>query len=167
MHGSIEVYWFINEGLESCREEILRNLLFFFPISACEAASSSPGTSSICSSLGTMTSSCSWSKAPVPDHSTPPHLAVTHDTWLFGTCLNWNNMVHLARVVSWGAYWSHTVSHTMDIVPSAVREHWLPATISGCYCALSVMVMKATLPQRMQQCLDDNFSVVVVNVLIL
>lgn len=78
MHGSIEVYWFINEGLESCREEILRNL-FFFPISACEAAPSSLGTNSICSSLGTMTSSCSWSKAPVPDHSTPPTL-LSHTT---------------------------------------------------------------------------------------
>lgn len=71
MHGSIEVYWFINEGLESCREEILRNFFFFFPISACEAASSSPGTNSICSSLGTITTLCSWSKAPVPDDFTP------------------------------------------------------------------------------------------------
>lgn len=151
MHGSIEVYWFINEGLESCREEILRNFFFFFfPISACEAASSSPGTNSICSSLGTITTLCSWSKAPVPDDFTPPPFAVTHSTWLFGTCLHWNNTVHLARVLSWGANQGHAVLHTVDIVPSAIQEHWLPAAISRCYCALSMMVMKATLPQRMQ-----------------
>ena len=30
-----------------------------------------------------------------------PHLAVTHNTWLFGTCLHWNDTVHLACVLSW------------------------------------------------------------------
>ena len=149
MHGSIEVYWFINEGLESCREEILRNF-FFFP------------------------NQCTWSCFLLSRHQLylfksrdhnyivfmvqgtsswcfhTPRLAVTHSTWLFGTCLHWNNTVHLARVLSWGTNQGHAVLHTVDIVPSAIQEHWLPAAISRCYCALSMMVMKATLPQRMQ-----------------
>lgn len=46
------------------------NLLTYSPTSACEGASSSSGTLSSCSSLGTISSLCLWPKASVPDYST-------------------------------------------------------------------------------------------------
>ena len=100
MHGSIEVYWFINEGLESCREEILRNFFFFpnqctwscFLLSRYQLYLFKSRDHDFIVFMVQGTSSRSF-------HT--PHLAVTHNTWLFGTCLHWNDTVHLACVLSW------------------------------------------------------------------
>lgn len=100
MHGSIEVYRFISEGLESCREEILRTLFFFSNQCTWRCFLLSRHHLYLFKSrdrhfIVFMTSS--WSL-----HT--PHFAVTHNTWPFGTCLHWNNTLHLARAVSWGTY---------------------------------------------------------------
>lgn len=76
------------------------------------------------------------------------HLVVTHDTWLFGTCLCWNNTAHLAcaapRTTSWGLvtlYYSRCTS-SLELSRNT--------SSLGCHCALSVMITNAALPQRMQ-----------------
>lgn len=149
MHGSIEVYWFIKESLESCREEILRNF-FFFP------------------------NQCTWSCFLLSRYQLYLFKSRDHDFIVFNGPRHQFLIIshpppccHTQHMALWnlftlkrhsssclcaflGTNRGHTVLHTMDTVPSAVREHWLPATISRCYCALSMMVMKATLPQRRQ-----------------
>ena len=49
---------------------VKRHLRTYSPSGACEGASSSSGTLSSCSSLGTISSLCLWPKASAPDYST-------------------------------------------------------------------------------------------------
>ena len=164
-HGSIEVYRFISEGLESCREEILRTF-FFFSQSVHVKVLPPLQASSLSVQVQGPSLHCVHDQFLIPSHPPPcrhtQHLALRN---LFTLKQHTSScpcgfLGHFPRA-------GHTVLDTMDIVPLAIREHWLPGTISRCYCALSMMVTKATLPQRMQQCLDDNFFVVMFNVLIL